>query len=219
MDPRSETIDVTEIADGKPHPGRRMTEEEFVAWADEDTRAEWVDGEVIVISPTSRKHTRLVGFVFQIMNMFVEEHDLGEVLGGEYTTRISQGASTRRRLPDVLFVATDRLSFLKKNHLEGAPNLIVEVVSPDSVARDWREKYHEYEQAGVREYWVIDPLAKRVEGYALGADCNYTPIPETEGALHSTLLTGFFLKPAWLFQDPLPKIREVMRDLGLSALS
>ena len=44
------------LLDRKPSPGRRMTEEEFVAWCDEDTRAEWVDGEVVVHSPTSIRH-------------------------------------------------------------------------------------------------------------------------------------------------------------------
>ena len=83
-----------------------------------------------------------------------------------------------------------------------------------SPACDWREKYLEYEAAGVREYWVADPLSRRFEGYALGADGRYTLIEEKDGMVYSTVLTGFFLKPAWLWQEPLPNPLDILRELG-----
>ncbi len=197
----------------------RMTEDEFVAWCDEDVKAEWVDGEVIVHSPASTRHVRLAKFLLKVLDDFVAYHDLGEALGPELQIRL--GALRRRRVPDILFVAKARLAIIQTNHIEGAPDLVMEIVSPDSPARDWRDKYLEYEAAGVREYWVIDPLAEQMEAYALGEDGHYARIDETErlrafgkdDAIHLTVLPGFYLKPAWLWQDPLPKVVEVLREL------
>ncbi|HQU46482.1 MAG: hypothetical protein B7Z73_09940 [Planctomycetia bacterium 21-64-5] len=191
-------------------PGRTMTEEEFVAWCDEDTRAEWVDGKVIIMSPVSVVHGRLMRFLLSLLNDYAQERDLGEALGPEVSVRIN---SKRRRLPDVLFVANSRSDRLHKNHFEGAPNLIIEVVSEDSVDRDWRVKYLEYEVAGVDEYWVIDPLYQRLEAYALDADKVYRSIAPADGKVASRVVPGFYLRPEWLWQEQPPKVPAVLNEL------
>src|SRR5215510_13117158 len=142
-------------------PHLRMTEEEFVTWCDEDIKAEWVDGEVIMPSPANLKHVDLAGFLNLILRMFVTSRGLGVVYGPELQVRFA--SLRRRRVPDLLFVSTERMSILKATEVDGAPDLIVEIVSPDSPARDWREKYLEYEAAGVREYWVADPMSRSEE--------------------------------------------------------
>jgi Uma2 family endonuclease len=191
----------------------QMTEEEFVAWCDEDTRAEWVDGEVIMPSPANLKHVDLAGFLNLILRMFVTNRGLGGVYGPELQVRFA--SLRRRRVPDLLFVSTERMNILKATEVEGAPDLIVEIVSPDSLARDWREKYLEYEAAGVREYWVVDPMSRRFEGYTLDADGHYTLMEEKDGVVYSTVLSGFLLKPAWLWQEPLPNPLDILRELGV----
>src|SRR5215510_7565474 len=173
-------------------PHLRMTEEEFVAWCDEDTRAEWVDGEVIVHSPANLQHVDLAGFLLIVVRLFATQRGLGMVYGPELQIRL--GALRRRRGPDLLFISTARMSIVKATQVDGAPDLIVEIVSPDSPARDWREKYLEYEAAGVREYWVVDPMSQRFEGYTLGADGRYALIEEKDGIVYSTVLARFFLK-------------------------
>jgi len=194
-------------------PRLRMTEEEFVAWCDEDTKAEWVDGEVIVPSPANLRHVDLAGFLNLILRLFVTSSGLGAVYGPELQVRFA--SLHRRRVPDLLFVSPERMNILKNTEVDGAPDLIIEIVSPDSLARDWREKYLEYEVAGVREYWVIDPMAQRVEGYALGTDGRYTLLEEKDSVIHSIVVTGFFLKPAWLWQEPLPNPLDILRELGV----
>lgn len=193
-------------------PRLRMTEEEFVVWCDEDTRAEWVDGEVIMPSPANLQHVDLAGFLLIVIRLFASQRGLGMVYGPELQVRL--GALRRRRVPDLLFISTGRMNILKATEVDGAPDLIIEIVSPDSPARDWREKYLEYEAARVREYWVADPLSRRFEGYALGVDGRYMLIEEKDGMVHSTVLTGFFLKPAWLWQEPLPNPLDILRELG-----
>jgi Uma2 family endonuclease len=203
-----------EISDGKPHPGRRMTEEEFVEWCSDKTHAEWVDGEVIVMAPVSDAHGDLNGWLTTLIRVFVEQNDLGKVSGPESQVRLA--AQRRRREPDVLFVAKHRLDILRPNHVEGAPDLIVEIVSPESLARDWREKYIEYETARVREYWVIDPMARRVEAYALGDGDRYTAIGEADGRINSTVLPGLYVRPQWLWQHPLPRVMDALREMGVT---
>lgn len=195
---------------GSLSPGTFITEEQYMAWCGKDTRAEWVDGKVIIMSPVSTVHSRLMRFLLSLLNDFAQERGLGEALGPELSVRIN---SKRRRLPDVLFIAKERADLLFENHFEGAPDLIIEVVSEDSVDRDWRVKYLEYEAAGVEEYWVIDPLYQRVEAYALGADKLYESIAPAEGRIASRVVSGFYVRPEWLWQQPLPKIPTVLSEL------
>lgn len=197
-----------------PAPQRmRMTEEEFVQWCDEDTKAEWVDGEIIMASPASVQHAWINHFLIEVLGPFVRRRDPGQLFGPE--TQIRFGVLRRRRVPDLFFIAADRLNLLKPNHFEGAPDLIVEIVSPDSVSRDWRTKYLEYQLAGGREYWVIDPLARQVEAYALGEDRQYSLIEEKDDAIHSAMLAGFYLRPSWLWQEPPPDSLDILKELGV----
>ena len=69
--------------EGAPgQPLSKMTYEEFLDWADEDTLAEWVDGEVVMYSPASKQHQLIVGFLEKVLGTFVEQHNLGVVLSG-----------------------------------------------------------------------------------------------------------------------------------------
>jgi Uma2 family endonuclease len=197
------------LAVAKPHPGRIVTEEEFLRWRDEETRAEWVDGEVVVMSPASVIHNRLTRFLLSLLQDYVQELGLGEAFGTELSVRIN----SRRRLPDVLFVAADRSERLQENHFEGAPNLIIEVVSEDSVDRDWRVKYLDYQAGGVEEYWVVDPLYRRVEAYSLDAGKTYRSITPVDGRVASRVVPGFYLRPDWLWQEQLPKVPAVLKEL------
>jgi Uma2 family endonuclease len=208
--------DEAEIFEAIVPPKPRMTEKEFVTWCNEHEkiRAEWVGGEVIVMSPANLDHVNLVDFLTVIMRVFVEHHDLGRVFAQEYTGRFRARSRNVRRMPDIQFVANPRLKLLKRTYLDGPPDLAVEIVSPDSKARDWREKFLDYQAAGVCEYLLINPLAKVMEASRLRKKA-LVAIPELEGRLQSAVLPGFFLRPAWLWSEPLPRVRDVFRELGV----
>jgi Uma2 family endonuclease len=193
---------------------RRMTEQQFVAWAEkqEDLRAEWVDGEVIIMSPASVEHEQLLIWLFNILHPFVEHHDLGVILGSQVTVRLA--SQKRRRIPDLMFVSKSRQDLIKQAHVEGPPDLIIEVVSPDSQTRDRRKKYREYEKGGVGEYWILDPLSQRMEAYTL-EDGAFVELEPKKGVIHSVLLDGFYLRSAWLWRRPLPKVLTIQKELGI----
>lgn len=197
---------------GKPLPDLRMTEAQFVAWCDSDTRAEWVDGKVVVTSPSSAEQDDLNGWLLNIMRPFLDHHDLGSVHGPNLTARFA--SQRRRRVPDLLVVLKGRQHLVMKNHVEGAPDLIIEIVAPESQTRDRREKYVEYEKAGVREYWIIDPISQQLEAYTLKRG-RYAEIAPEKEVWRSVLLPGFYLKPAWLWRKPLPKVFTVLKELGM----
>jgi Uma2 family endonuclease len=190
-----------------------MTEAEFVAWADEDTRAEWVDGEVVFMAPESGEHDYLGWWLHTLIQLFVEHHDLGRVHGSNFTARFADLA--RRRLPDVMYVAKGRLNLLHPNHFEGAPDLIIELVSPNSQSRDWREKFAEYQKVGVREYWIVDSNSKHVEAYSLGRSGKYRQIQEKDGVIRSKVIRGFWIRTSWLWTDTRPSVLKALRELGI----
>jgi Uma2 family endonuclease len=100
--------------------------------------------------------------------------------------------------------------------LVGPADLAVELISDDSVTRDRRDKFAEYAAAGIPEYWLLDPRPDhhRADFYALGPDRTYEAIPlDAEGRFASRVLPGFWLDPAWLWQDPLPKPAEILRRI------
>ena len=207
--------DFDDLPPGKIRPSLRMTEEEFVAWADEDTRAEWVDGEAIVRAPESGEHSNLGWRLQTLFKHFMGRRDLGEARGPNFMLRLPN--QRRRRVPDLLFVTKDHFDRLRPNHLEGAPDLCIEMVSPDSQSRDRREKYLEYEQASVWEYWIVDPVSRNLEAYALDASAQaFGPILiDADERIPSTVLPGFYLRAASLFDAKLPAVIAILRELGI----
>jgi Uma2 family endonuclease len=192
---------------------RRMTWEEWLAWAPESRITEWVDGEVIEMSPTSLHHAMIAKWLTVVLEYFVHKNNLGEIIPAPYPMRLSR--ISRGREPDLMFVATENLHRLQPTFMAGPADAVWEIVSPESVIRDWHDKYREYESEGVREYWVIDLEQQRVELYQLGENGRYAPAELTEGKLQSSTIPGFYLRPEWLWSDPMPKPWEVLPELGV----
>jgi Uma2 family endonuclease len=196
------------------NPPLRMTFEEFLEWYDEETPAEWVDGEVILMSPVSSPHEFLAAFLSALLQFFVEANDLGMILRDPFLMKLARRPSGRA--PDVMFIARERLGDLKNVYLDGPADLVIEVISPGSRTTDRRHKYNEYEQAGVREYWLLDSTRKQADFYRLNDQGNYTTVFLSEdGVFRSEVLNGLWLNVAWLWQEPLPKLMFVLKEWGL----
>jgi Uma2 family endonuclease len=191
-----------------------MTYEEFLAWADEDTWAEWVNGEVIILSPASKRHQDLATFLAASLRLFVEAHQLGLVLMAPFQMKIGPDLSGRE--PDIIFISREHLDRFRDTYLDGPADLVVEIISRDSRARDRGDKFYEYEQGGVQEYWLLDYLRQQAEFYQLGPDGIYRPAPVGEdGIYRSAVLEELWLKVEWLWQEPLPTLMSVLREWRL----
>ncbi|HLJ81499.1 MAG TPA: Uma2 family endonuclease [Ktedonobacterales bacterium] len=190
-----------------------VTYEAFLDWADEDTHAEWVDGKVIMASPVSLRHQDIVNFLLDILSTYVRIHALGKVADGPFQMKLA----TSGREPDLLFVTTEHVDRLQSTYLNGPADLVVEVVPPESVSRDWTTKFAEYQKAGIPEYWVIDSVRNDAAFYQLNEAGQYQRIaPDANGVYTSRIVPGFWLRVAWLWQDSLPQtvptLLEIDRD-------
>ena len=195
----------------KQTPARTMTYEEFLDWADEDTYAEWVDGKVEMMSPASEKHQDISDFLAAILRVCVEDFDSGRVLSAPFQMRLSN--VRRGREPDLLFVGKENLIRFQRSYLDGPADLAIEIVSPESVLRDRGAKYAEYEAGGVREYWIIDADAQRADFFALDAEGRYQRAsPDSGGRYESVVLPSFWINVGWLWQNPLPSVRSVLKE-------
>ena len=197
----------------------KMTYEEYLAWEDEGAHGEWVDGEVIVFMPPTILHQLLSGFLYTLLSSYARRLDLGLVVAAPVEMQLFPGRLSRE--PDLLFVAREHLDRLTPERLVGPADLVVEIVSDSSVARDRVDKFYEYQEAGVPEYLIIDPRPgkRRVDFYRLTAEGTYLAVlPDAEGRYHSSVLPGFWFDPEWLWQDPLPNALTVLGMIAPEAL-
>jgi len=196
-----------------PAMSRRISFEEFMERADEDTWAEWVDGEAVLMPPVTSEHQNLLGFLACLLSTFAEEHGMGKVFLSGYMMKT--GPQLPGRLPDILFVAKEHRDRLQPDHLDGAADLVVEIISPESRARDRGDKFYEYE-GGVAEYWLLDPSRRQAEFYQLDPNGIYQLVPAgADGSYRSRVLDGLWLRVAWLWQQPLPPLLDVLRQWEL----
>jgi len=186
----------------------KMTYEEFLDWADEDTLAEWVDGEIVMTSPESNLHQDISGFLETILRSFVHANQLGIVRSAPFQMKLEHG-----REPDLLFLARKHLSRLKETYLDGSADLVVEIMSPESVGRDRGEKFYEYSQGGVPEYWLIDPQMQWGEFYQWRETRYHLVFEGREGRYEALMLPGFWLKVEWLWQEPLPSPIAILAEI------
>jgi len=189
-----------------------ITFEEYLEQSSDTRICEWIDGEVITMPGASFEHQTLSDFLLKVVSFFVESKNLGLVISSPFAMKLE--SQRRGREPDILFVSKERQHLFKKTYLDGAADLAIEIISPESVGRDRGEKFVEYEAAKIQEYWLIDPERKQVEFYRLNSDGFYQLAPTPEGVFQSEVLPGFFLRVVWLWQEPLPTL-AALKELNL----
>lgn len=204
---------LTELLMESPDPVRQnstMSYEEFLEWADEDTLAEWVNGEIMMSSPASYWHQNVVDFLVTVLRIYVETRRLGIICSSPFQMKLKPAG----REPDLIFLARQHLDRLKKTYLDGPADLVIEIVSPESVARDRGEKFYEYEAGGVREYWLIDPIRTWAEFYHLNQEGRYTTaLAGKDGVYHALTIPGFWVRVEWFWQDPLPNALQALAEI------
>ena len=121
----------------------------------EDERYELIDGELIMAAAPNMAHQRTQRKLGWRMASTVETEDLGEVFFAPCDVVLSEHTTLQ---PDLIFVSKENESVLTDANIQGAPDLVVEIISPSSTGRDWTIKRDLYAKYGVKEYWLIDPI-------------------------------------------------------------
>ncbi len=195
----------------------KMSYEEYLEFAPDSQKIEWVNGEAIIYMPATPPHQRLIVFLVNLLQQFTQIFNLGIVQIAPIEVKLWPDGPSRE--PDILFIANDGKAQETSKRIEGAPDLVVEIISPGSVTIDRRDKYQEYEQAGVKEYWLIDPRPRHKRATFFTLDDEGFLIPaalDAEGCFHSSVLPGFWINPTWLWQTSLPNEQIILAEIILS---
>ena len=177
-------------------PKLKLTYEDYASLPD-DERYELIDGELIPMPSPKEIHQAVSGALFLSVGAFVRVMGLGRTYFAPFDVILSL---TNVVQPDLIFISRARARIITADNIRGAPDLLVEILSPSTERRDRIVKRELYARHGVREYWLIDPYAKTITVLILGANGYDAHAVYGEGdTLTSPTLAGFALNLSELF--------------------
>lgn len=173
-----------------------MSFEEYLDWDYEGGLVEWVDGRAYVYVSATFERQQVVNLLSRLLGTWAEEVGAGVVATAPYAMRSERGGPGCE--PDIVFVTNEHRQRLQSKFLLGPPDLVIEVVSPDSISRDRAVKRREYAAAGISEYWVIDvrPNIRRIDFFVL-EEGEFVARDVVCGVNRSVGAEGFWIRPDW----------------------
>lgn len=139
----------------------------FYEWMNEDMKAEFINGEVVVHSPALHKHNAVVLRLGMLLSAFVDTRELGIVTVEKALIELTRNSYE----PDICYFGPVKAATIKPDLLYyPAPDLVVEVLSKSTQKNDREVKFEDYAAHGVGEYWIVDPTRQAVELFTLDAD-------------------------------------------------
>jgi Uma2 family endonuclease len=171
---------------------RRLTFEdlELIPEEHEGERQELIDGELVVTPPPTMNHQSISSNLVYALERTVRKQDLGRVYAAPTGIRFTPNNVL---IPDIMFIARNRLHIRGPKTVDAPPDLVVEILSPGTRQRDLTVKSDLYARFGVQEYWIVDPDARTFSVLALASD-KFEPVPSGEsGAITSSVLPGLTL--------------------------
>ncbi len=160
-----------------------LTYKEYEALPADGRRYEIHDGELSVTPAPSPRHQRVLGNLNEILRQHVKARNLGEVFFAPIDCILSDVSIVQ---PDLVFLDTARLSLVSARGIEGAPTLVVEILSPGTTLLDRATKLQLYARHGVPYYWIVDPEGRTVEVYVLRAG-DYELVTRATGTIAVSL--------------------------------
>ncbi len=177
----------------------KMTIADLDRFPDDGNRYELIDGELFVSAAPLISHQRVLKRLFRKLDEFTESHDLGEVYCApcDVDLALPRPTGDTRVQPDLLFVSKARVHIIQER-VQGAPDLVVEILSESTARVDLYEKRDAYRAAGVPEYWIVNPHNQTVTVYRFQTS-DAPLVLSREEALTTPLLPGFELPVAYIF--------------------
>ena len=136
----------------------KLTYEDYCR-APDDKRYELLNGELMMVPAPNMKHQEILGRLYVELHRFVQEHELGKVYVAPVDVVLSDTDVVQ---PDVLFISRAREDRITDANVQGAPDLVIEILSPSTADKDLGKKHELYGSCGVLEYWIIDPVSETV---------------------------------------------------------
>lgn len=198
MTPVSQSLPMTERADGVPGPTQGCwTYEDYAKIPEDGNRYEIADGVLYLMAGPTYEHQSAVGWLYYYLMQFVQIGGLGRVLVAPFDVELPTGDTFQ---PDVIVVLNAHLNIITPACIKGVPDLVVEVASPGTISYDRRTKWNAYARAGVPEYWLADPYSRSLEVRVLdGGEYRQLGVFEGEQPAVSRVLPGFSVQVQQFF--------------------
>lgn len=176
-----------------PDRRRKLTYDDYALLPDDGQRYEVIDGELYLMPAPNVPHQRLAVDLTTRLHLFVRSHALGEVLAAPCDVVLSEHDVVQ---PDLLFISQERAGIITRKNIQGAPDLLIEILSESTRDRDEGIKRNLYEHFGVPEYWTFNQPGRTVTVHRRGGDGSYRSFELSAAAgdvLTTPLLPGFAL--------------------------
>ncbi len=176
----------------------RIERARFYDEIDEGTKAEFINGEVVVHSPDRAEHIIVRKRLEKLLDTFVERHNLGLVLSEKALCVFPRNDY----MPDVCFWKPEKAALIEANTRKfPAPDFVVEILSDSTESRDRGVKFEDFERHGVEEYWIVDADARSVEQYVRNGDTLERVDEAGSGRLICRTVAGFEISTAAVFES------------------
>jgi Uma2 family endonuclease len=189
----------------KSAPSVRLTFEDFMLFPDDGKRHELIDGEHYVTPSPNLRHQTISGRLFLWIGKYLEDRPVGHVWTAPLDVILSNHDVVE---PDLIYVSNERASVVTKQNIQGAPDLIIEILSPGTRKTDEVTKRRVYERCGIGEYWIVDPEHDAIKVYRLdnGKFTLLTELfAENDDVLKTPLLPDLGITLKLLFRDDAPQ--------------
>ena len=150
---------------GSPHTaqvGAGLTYEDLVNLPEDGKRYEILDGDLVVTASPMTRHQRVSRNLEVVLHIHVQENDLGEVFDAPIDVVLDRHTVV---VPDLVFISKARSAIIQRHGIVGAPDLLVEILSPATAERDRDTKAKLYARFGVDHYWIVDAESEELHVY------------------------------------------------------
>ena len=161
---------------------------DFCRVVGDDRKADLIDGVIRYEGPEDPETNLLHLWLLFVLNDFAAAKDLGRVFAFKVAFRLDDWNGPE---PDIAFLRKEWAHLVKREYVDGRPDLALEIVSPETVEQDYRLKREQYQRASVPEYWLVDDIEQRVVLLRLAANGKYREVRLRKGGLASQVMPGF----------------------------
>lgn len=175
-----------------------FTYQDYLDLPEDGKRYEVINGDLIMVPGPNTDHQDVSGNLEFELRMFVKKHQIGKVYDAPYDVVLSENNVLQ---PDIMFVSNENSKIITEKNITGPPDLVIEILSPETGYYDLTEKKEIYAEFDVKEYWIVDPKKQWVEIYANdNKKFKSEQRLEKSGILKSRVLDGFEISLQKMFQ-------------------